>query len=228
MNKIKKDNSFIFYNDKESIRYFDEINKNNYKILNILKDDRRSYVVLIEIFGEKLVYKIPREKNNRKWQRFLSIFRGSQSKREFLEIEKVSNLGFNTGKPILAAEKKKTLWVIDSYFLYTYVEGYQSTWKDAQKVSDILNEIHKLGYLHGDSQLENFIISPKEGKVYLIDIRFIKNIYGKFGQAYEFIYLEESCHNDEISLYDKNSIYYKGAMVLKNLMDFKRKLRNKE
>jgi len=250
MNKIKKSDYFVHYSNQENIKYFDAIKKNNYEILKILKDDKRSYVALIEICKEKLVYKIPKEKNNRKWQRFLSIFRGSKSKREFIEIEKINKLGFKTGIPILAVDKKVFFQVVDSYFLYTYVDGRQSKSEDVCRVAELLKEIHKLGYLHGDSQLENFIVSATitattaasnttgstvsevttniTDEIYLIDVKFTRNIYKKFGEAYEFIYLEESCHRDNIVLYDRKSIYYKVAMLLKRFLEFKRKLRKKD
>ena len=37
---------------------------------------------------KKYVYKEPREKNKRKWQKFLNFFRGSESKREYYQMEK--------------------------------------------------------------------------------------------------------------------------------------------
>lgn len=227
MKKIKKSNKIIYFNNEKYLKYYDMIEKEEYSILKILKDDKRSYVVLIEMQGEKLVYKIPREKNIRKWQRFLSIFRDSQSKREFSEIEEIHRLGFNTGIPLLAVEEKSCIVVIDSYFLYTYVEGKQSTCENAPEVGKILTEIHELGYLHGDSQLENFIVSDGDKRIYLIDARFVKNIYGNFGKAYEFLYLEESCHKDGLFLCNHDTIYYKGAQILKSLLELKRTFRRK-
>lgn len=53
------------------------------------------------------MYKHPIEKNSRKWQRFLSIFRGSESRREFQNIEKIREVGLNGAEPRLAVEKKK-------------------------------------------------------------------------------------------------------------------------
>ncbi|MGF6907556.1 lipopolysaccharide core heptose(II) kinase RfaY [Fusobacterium sp. PH5-44] len=228
VSKIKKSNKTIYFNNKDNLKYYDKLNKKEYSILKVLKDDKRSYVVLMKIEEEKIVYKIPREKNIRKWQRFLSIFRGSQSKREFCEIEEIRRLGFNTGTPLLAVEEKDGFVITDSYFLYSYVNGSQSTYKDATEVGKVLTEIHKLGYLHGDSQLENFIISNEiNKKIYLIDARFRKNIYRNFGKAYEFLYLEESCHKEDLCLCDHSTIYYKCAQILKNLLELKRKFRKK-
>jgi heptose II phosphotransferase len=71
--------------------------------------------------------------------------------------------------------------------------------------------------------LVNLIIGDVH--TYIIDSKFKKNIYGKFGAIYEFIYLEESCHR-EIE-YDKNGIYYKVAKFWNTLLHLKGKVKNK-
>ena len=109
-------------------------------MIKVLKDDQRSYVALIEIQGEKYIYKRPIEKNSRKWQRFLSIFRGSESKREFKNIEKIREVGLNGAEPYLAAEKKKGLVVYDSYLIYGYIDGRESSFKD---IKLIMSELRK-------------------------------------------------------------------------------------
>ncbi len=65
------------------------------KIIKVLKDDHRSYVCVFEIDGDnkKYVYKEPREKNKRKWQKFLNFFRGSESQREYYQMKKINSLG---------------------------------------------------------------------------------------------------------------------------------------
>lgn len=77
-----------------------------------------------------------------------------------------------------------------------------------------LDDIHSKGYLHGDSQIQNFMI--KDSKVYSIDLRLQRNIYGEIGQMYEFIYLRESAKDidkyyNEIS----NRISFKIAWIWK-------------
>ena len=73
------------------------------KIIKVLKDDHRSYVYVfqLETYGDKkFVYKESREKNKRKWQKFLSFFRGTESKREYYQMKKINSLGLKTAKPI--------------------------------------------------------------------------------------------------------------------------------
>ena len=59
---------------------------------------------------------------------------------------------------------------------------------------------------------------------YIIDSKFQKNKYGKFGQIFEMMYLEDSV-GIEID-YDKKSFYYKGATLLRKYLTFFSKLKN--
>ncbi|MDO4589035.1 MAG: lipopolysaccharide core heptose(II) kinase RfaY [Fusobacterium sp.] len=222
MKKIKRENIYLYFNDDEKLDFFEIVENENYKLLKVLKDDQRSYVALIEIKGEKYIYKQPREKNRRKWQKFLSIFRGSESKREFKNIEKICEVGLNGATPVLAVEKKRGLVVYDSYLIYEYIVGKESSFKDIDIIIKELKKIHSLGYLHGDSHMNNFLI--RGDKVYLIDTKLLWNKYGGFGRAFEFMYLEESCPQ-EIE-YDKDSIYYKGAKGLRNYLTFLAKIKS--
>lgn len=228
MKKLKYGKDILYYIDEKNIKLYDKIKNTCYNIERIFKNDQRSYVALIEIDGEKYVLKRPIEKNRRKWQRFLSIFRGSESRREFENIQRINELDFNGAIPYLAVETKFGLCVVDSYFVYSYLEGEEGTTKDIELISKELKRIHNKGYLHGDSQVMNFLINGNT--VYLIDTKLMKNRYGKFGEIYEFIYLEESCDKD--IEYDRESIYYKVAITLKRYLiwfaNFKRRLRGKK
>lgn len=228
MKKLKYGKNILYYIDEKNIKLYDKIKNTCYNIERIFKNDQRSYVALIEIDGEKYVLKRPIEKNRRKWQRFLSIFRGSESRREFENIQRINELDFNGAIPYLAVETKFGLCVVDSYSVYSYLEGEEGTTKDIELISKELKRIHNKGYLHGDSQVMNFLINGNT--VYLIDTKLMKNRYGKFGEIYEFIYLEESCDKD--IEYDRESIYYKVAITLKRYLiwfaNFKRRLRGKK
>ena len=88
---------------------------------------------------------------------------------------------------------------------------------------DELKKIHSMGYLHGDSHLDNFLISDDK-TVYIIDSKFQKNKYGKFGEIFEMMYLEDSL---EIEIdYDKKSFYYKCATLLRKYLTFFSELKN--
>lgn len=189
-------------------KVIEKILNKTYSLKKVIKNNQRSEVLLIELENREYVLKFPKEKNTRKWQRFLSLFRGSESKREFYNYYKVLENGFNGPKPIIYWEKKKFGMVVDSFLLMEYIDGRSATVEDLKLIDKTLSKIHSKGFLHGDSQLSNFMI--KNDEVYLIDIKLSKNIYGKFGAIYEYIYLEESCFQD-IDVFEKKSIYYKMA-----------------
>lgn len=176
--------------NKTNINFLDFVLTNKYKVIEILKNDQRSLVEIIEIDGKEFVLKIPKEKNNRKWQRFVNIFRGSDSFRNYKTMEKMEKMKISSTKALFAAEKR-TPFVIDSFLIMELLKGEQVLEEDYTKVIESLNHIHSKGYLHGDSQIQNFM--KKDNKIYMIDLRLQKNIYGNLGRMYEFIYLQESC-----------------------------------
>ncbi|MEG0562199.1 MAG: lipopolysaccharide core heptose(II) kinase RfaY [Cetobacterium sp.] len=219
----------VYYQNEKNKIIYDRIKDNSFKLLKILKDDNRSKVLLIEIDGQKLVYKTPIEKNTKIWQRILSVFRGSESKREYKNYMKILKIGFRGPEPFLYCEHKKYGITLDSFLVMEYLDGEVASLSDLDLVASELRRIHKKGYLHGDSQLSNFMI--KDSKVYLIDVKLLKNIYLKPGEEYEFIYLEESCHQD-IDVYDKASWSYKIAKSLNLYLHWlgrvKKKIRRKD
>ncbi len=224
---MKKDkiNNRTVYLENERYRGLEKlILEGGYKSLKTLKSDQRSRVELIDYMGEKLVLKKPLEKNKRLWQRFLSAFRGSASRREYENCNKILSEGFLGAHPVLALDIKKGPFVIESYFVSTFIEGEEGDFGHLREIGLELEKIHRAGYLHGDSQLVNFMVT-KSG-VCLIDCKLEKNIYGKFGDRYEFIYLEESCPC-EIEIYPKDDIYYKGAKLLNSYLHWWGKTRKK-
>ena len=76
---MKKKN--IYFDELSSTKFFNPIEEKRIKVLKTLKSDHRSTVKLIELNGKTYVYKIPTEKNKRKRQRFLFIFRGGEKQK---------------------------------------------------------------------------------------------------------------------------------------------------
>lgn len=225
MKKIKENKTHIFYNENliEKNFYCDIVKPKKYKILKTLKDDNRSLVMLIDINRKKYVLKIPKEKNRRKWQRFISIFRGGESMREFLQLEKLKNNNFNAPTPLIAIEKKRCKMTYDSLIISEYIENHEATIDDLDIVIKCLNDIHKKGFLHGDSQLTNFLI--KNNEIYLIDSKLLNNKFGKFGIMYEYIYLQESCPINLDKYIKQNDFYFKTAKLLNTYLHFWGKIR---
>ena len=94
MDRKKIKGTYVYYNEKDTTDFYTRIMESDYSVMKTLKDDQRSLVQLIRINGKRYIYKIPREKNRRKWQRFISIFRGGR------EHEGVCTAGKNCAERI--------------------------------------------------------------------------------------------------------------------------------
>lgn len=217
----------IYYQEEKGFLLFEKIEKKEYRLLKILKDSHRSYVALVEIESKNYIYKEPREKNTRKWQRFLSLFRGSESRREGLHMQEIEKNGFLGPKFCYSYEKKALAMVLRSYLVYEYIEGREPKQEEADAVLRCLQEIHRKGFLHGDSQVSNFLI--KEDKLYLIDATFSKNRYGSLGRAYEMYYFALSCPGWNLDIH-RGELSYEIAKFWKDIREFwvKRKTRRRE
>lgn len=214
----------IYYFSEAAFSLFENWKAGEYRLLKILKDTDRSYVALLEMGGDQFIYKEAREKNRRKWQRFLSVFRGSESKREGLQMFEIRKNGFLGPEFQFAYEKKRASMVIHSFLVYSYIEADELTAKKAEKAFAYLEKIHDAGFLHGDSQLSNFLIHGEE--IYLIDSKFQKNKYGALGSAYENYYFELSCPGCSF-LMDRSHWAYKIAKKWKDLKEWWVKIKTK-
>jgi heptose II phosphotransferase len=128
-------------------------------------------------------------------------------------MKKLKTLGIKSTEALLALEKRTPL-VVDSILLMKLLEGEEVKENKYNKVIEALGFIHSKGYLHGDSQIQNFMIKNEE--IYSIDLRLQKNIYASIGRMYEYIYLRESCPKIDF-LYDnfRNKTSFKIALLWK-------------
>ncbi len=164
-------------------------------ILNILKDDNRSFVALFEYKGNKHVFKIPREKNTRKWIRFTTLYRKSEVMKNYLNLLKLQQLGISTNKPIICGEKRDKGKVIDSFIIYSYLEGESITVDDYPLLIKEIQRIHSLGRLHGDFHSKNFL--QTEDRISFLDTNFRLNLFGNLGKCYEMVYFLRNDRTDE-------------------------------
>ena len=146
--------------------------RQRYRVVRILKDSRHCWAARIAIGGRDLVLKVPRARNRRAWERFLTLFRAGESIRQHRSIATLAKLGTRGPEPILGAERREAGRVVDGFFLYGYIPGRQASSGDTRAVAEALLELHGQGYLRGDPQAQNYLID--EGRVRFIDFKIVR------------------------------------------------------
>ena len=140
-----------------------------YSEIEVFKNDRQTYSALIRLDAQLYVIKIPKERNNRLWQRFLSLFRASEAVRYYRSMVRLRDLGFHAPEPVVALEKRWLGVVVDSCLIYRYRNGRKATSEDAALVLPNLLALHKTGYLRNDPHAKNYLID--HDSVVFIDFR---------------------------------------------------------
>ena len=146
------------------------------------RDNKRTLSAQFCFADQNLILKIPRARNTRSWERFLTLFRPSESRRIFNSQLKLRDFSLIGPTPILTAERRKIGCVVESFVIYMYLKGVPAKEKDAEDVIEVLIELHNLGYLRGDPQLVNFIIA--KGNVQFIDFKLKKPFFLSKVQLY--------------------------------------------
>jgi|GEM_PF-164723 len=204
----------------------DTASDENYQLVKVFNDSIRSKVCLIRIDGQLLILKRPVEKNSRRWIRFTTLMRKSEALQSCISMLKIQEIGIETNKPLVVIEKHRMGMVVDSWYLYSYVDGDVCNKKDYPAVVHTLNKIHQSGYLHGDPQILNFL-KGKTG-IQVIDVKISKR-WNFVQSQLELVYLKNSAI--EIGQYISTSIFsYKIAEFITNNIQggfrtFKYKLR---
>ena len=187
-----EDNMWRVLSAAEDQHLFSIISHKEYTLLQTLKDHHRSMVYLITINDKPYVLKVPSEKNSRLWIRLTTLFRDGEAFKNIKGMLTYKNVGIQSTEPIMAAEKRTSGMVTDSWLLYEYIDGKACLGNEEYYplVVSKLALIHEKGYLHGDPQIRNFIY--KQGTIYVIDSN--PKPIGKFGfsRAYEYAYLRKS------------------------------------
>ncbi len=214
---------------QKALKLVNEVLQESYQIQHEYKNNKNCLVSKIKTGDfENIVLKIPRSRNSRIWERFLTLFRESDAFRIFGSLETVNNLGLNAPKPLLAAQKRSCGFVTDSFFLYDFIDGDTAGKDNINKVLEALQKLHSHGYIRSDPQLSNFLI--KDNTVYFIDMRlkkpfvfkkikFLMNL-AKFVQA----------HNETGALLNAkitNSFIYKLSYFIQKIKTKKRNYRIK-
>ncbi|MDR9424095.1 MAG: hypothetical protein RI567_02285 [Marinobacter sp.] len=137
------------------------------------------------------VLKVPRARSGRRWERFLTLFRAGEAIRQFKNMEMLLELGLQGPTPVLAAEKRQNGVVVDSFYVYSFVEGREGEVKDRPAIINALLPLYEKRYCRADPKVGNHILNGNS--VYLIDFRIKRPIlFGSLRCAMEFCQLAGS------------------------------------
>lgn len=206
----------------------DDCLNQNLEVIDTLKDNPHNCVARVNSSAlRNIVFKEPRKRNNRRWERAMTRFRPGEALRVFDSHILLEKLDFNCPKAVLAAELRENGVVTRSFFLYQYQEGAPATAKDAQQVAGELQRLHALGYTRGDPKAQNFLVH--RDRVYFIDFKLTKPaVFKKHSFRMEYAHflhtMPEGIHY--LPEAERNSTGFKFAVWLRrSISDLKRKKR---
>jgi heptose II phosphotransferase len=150
----------------------DDIIEKSYLVQKIFRDSRATYAAHQQVGDEQLIHKIPRARLKRTWEKLITVIRDSESFRTFDNLQLMNQLGFKAPAPLLAGEKRRMGFVVDSFCCYRFEEGKEAGPIDAEQVVNELLRLHEKGYLRTDAKAANFLITDKG--VTFIDFRLKK------------------------------------------------------
>ncbi len=144
-----------------------------YETNRLYNDDSSCLVANIDTdHHSNIMLKVPRERNNRAWERILTLFRPNEAFRTFASMMVVKSIGLNCPQPLIAAHKKENGMSVDSFFVYEFVEGAPGTKEDVSILLQAMKSLHQAGYTRSDPKVVNFIVSNDEA--IFIDFRLKK------------------------------------------------------
>lgn len=176
----------VYSDEDESFarRLVDAVVDERIERVRVFRDNRRTLSARVSFEGQDLMLKVPRARNQRKWERFLTRFRHGEGVRISENLRLLRSLGMNAPAPVLAAAKRESGVVTDSFVLYHFVEGFPPGEQDARQVLEALSQLHSRGYVRTDPQPANFLVS--EDGVVFIDFRLKRpGLLGRFRQKLE-------------------------------------------
>lgn len=151
----------------------DVILQKTYTANKVYNDDKTCFVASINTDAHSnIILKFPRERNNRPWERFLTLFRPNEAFRTFSSMMVVQSIGLKCPQPLIAVHKKEKGMSVESFFVYDFIEGAPGVKENAPVIYKELKILHSAGYTRSDPKLVNFIVNKDE--VYFIDFRLKK------------------------------------------------------
>lgn len=143
---------------------------------SVFKDTSKAFVGVLKVDDNlKGLVKIPRSRNHRRWERFLTLFRDGEALRQFSQHLRLKGLGLRGPTPLLAVERRSYGMVVDGFYIYEFINGRSGTQADRDLIATELLKLYELGYRRKDPKPANFVICS-DG-VYLIDFSLNKPFF---------------------------------------------------
>lgn len=184
----------------------------DYITIKELKNTPRNYVALIEVDGERYVYKEPRNEYKLIQRKIMTIFKKGEALNTLVNVNKVIDLGIeNLAKVYCVVNRREKGMINFSFLLMEYIEEDKNieVW-DRNKLNlgiEKLEKIHRLGYYHGDFNPSNIILT-KNGEIKIIDTQLKKDIFFNYRRHYDMITMQYDSYKEMEYPYKKNIIYW--------------------
>lgn len=222
------------YNEKHIILAEKVVDK-DYKIIKIIKDTKRNYVALIEIEKKKYIYKEPRNEYRIPQRKFMTLFK----KGEVLStLENIHKLIYEKNikeycEIYVAMNKRKYGMIRSSILLMEYFPG-KANYSYLDKEVKLLENIHNIGYYHGDFNPGNFLVD-KDGNIKIIDTQGKRMFFGRYRAHYDMLTMKMDSYENMKYPYKKDLWYWlalsmkklKKLTVVEEIKKYKKKLRDK-
>lgn len=216
----------LCYQDKEFCKQlYEHVLSLDESHFNTLKSNQRSIVKKFTFHDKAYIFKIPLEKNQRKWIRFTTLYRKSEAEKSLDTMQQLIKLGFHTTTPVLAFLKNHHGMITDSFTIYEYLNAQPVEEHHLPQIINTLHNLHQKSYIHNDPHTDNFLQNNKQ--LYLIDAN-IKKIFilKRLRFAFEFVYLSQMNPESKILLsQESQSIYFKIATLYFHYLKLWRKVK---
>lgn len=226
MNK-KIDNWKIFYNKKNTLALElvqDILGDKTYKPVKEYKNDKRSYIAVIEFRGSKFILKFPKNEVRIPQRKIMTLLKKGEALNTYDRTNKYQEKGLDNLCDIYAVGVKRKYGMIsDSFMIMEYIDGIET---QPEKKEDIdllmrgLKKFHSYGLKHGDANPRNFIIEKSTGNLKIIDTQLKKDAF-KIGRNYDYVNLFYSEVKEALKYVDTKTVAFKIAMTLKKIKRLK-------
>lgn len=213
----KKYKGYNLYSFEEKyIEICKKILDKDYTTIKELKNTPRNYVALIEINGEKYVYKEPRNEYKLVQRKIMTVFKKGEALNTLVNVNKVMDLGIESlAKVYCAVNRREKRMINFSFLLMEWIEVSEGNNWDTNIFNmgiEELIKIHNLGYYHGDFNPSN-ILKTKDNRGILIDSQLKKLGITKYKAHYDMITLQYDSWREMEYPYKKNIIYWIAYVV---------------